>query len=415
MQLASTKYQNQTRTVSGTPIVYPDDVVLNCDTTTAPVVINLLTIPSGDWSTLWKLYVFDNNNNANVNNITINAPVGFKINNSASLVINTNGGGVVIRIGNDTNFIATLTNAGGNNLITVQKDSVTVGSRGRLNFLTGNGLTLTVTDNAGNNSIDEKVDIYDTGWLDLQGFAWLPVGTRPQYRILGKTMSFRGTVVIPIGDNGNTIIRPYVNEGSYSNSSLTNPYTGGGTGGVILGGAGGNESMQFNNGLTVLQSSSHNPDSTYLLPFVVGFRRVQTQNDATKAVAYSGIYTLGISATGILSLSTLFDLETYLNNTDTAPKSSSSSMLRFITSKVVAGNGVLNYTIIDGMAGTSAVVDTLQGVNGLPTHDMQANVNAPVTAGDYSNKHFVTLDASLASQIGGFNVPLSGAFSAFLN
>ena len=76
MSLPATKYPTNMRVVTGTPIIYNDDVVLLCDTSAGAVTINLLDIPNGYWSTQYKLYVIDNSNNAGTNNITINAGTG---------------------------------------------------------------------------------------------------------------------------------------------------------------------------------------------------------------------------------------------------------------------------------------------------------------------------------------------------
>jgi len=105
----STKYPNNIRTVSGLNVaVYNTDVVLSVNTSTTACSINLDLIPAGFWSTTWKLYIYDNNNNASVNNITINAGGTQKINNSSSLVISTNGGACLIQILNNDSFVATL-------------------------------------------------------------------------------------------------------------------------------------------------------------------------------------------------------------------------------------------------------------------------------------------------------------------
>ena len=110
--LASTKYPNNSRVVIGTPTIFPDDVVLLCDTTAAPVIINLQTIPAGFWSTAWKLYIVDNSNNATVNNITINAPAGYTVNGAASFILDDNGETCIVRVTGDTEFILTTSQPG---------------------------------------------------------------------------------------------------------------------------------------------------------------------------------------------------------------------------------------------------------------------------------------------------------------
>jgi hypothetical protein len=102
--LNSTTYPNFSRIVSGAVILYPNDGIILCDTSTAPVTMTLQEIPANNWQTTWKLYVLDNSNNAGTFSITISAPSGYTINNASTLVINTNGGGVTITIASNTAF-----------------------------------------------------------------------------------------------------------------------------------------------------------------------------------------------------------------------------------------------------------------------------------------------------------------------
>lgn len=105
-ELFEQKYQNNIRTINGlVNAVYQDDVTINCDTTLAPVGVQLLGIPANKWSTQYKLYICDSGNNASVNNITITAPIGFLINGASSVVINVNGGSYVIRVASNTNYV----------------------------------------------------------------------------------------------------------------------------------------------------------------------------------------------------------------------------------------------------------------------------------------------------------------------
>jgi hypothetical protein len=111
--LPSTKYPNTSRTVSGASVaVFNNDVILAVDTTTLACSINLPEIAVGYWSTTWRLYIYDSTNNAAINNITINAGSGQKINNASSIVISVNGGGAVIQVINNTNFLASTTASG---------------------------------------------------------------------------------------------------------------------------------------------------------------------------------------------------------------------------------------------------------------------------------------------------------------
>jgi hypothetical protein len=109
----STKYKNITRTVNGLNVnVFNTDMVLLVDTTASGCIINLEQIPANFWSTQWKLYIYDNTNNAAVNNIIINAGSGQKINNANSITLSTNGAGAVITISGNGYYLAGLTTGG---------------------------------------------------------------------------------------------------------------------------------------------------------------------------------------------------------------------------------------------------------------------------------------------------------------
>ena len=110
LQLPSTKYPNVQRTVTGLVDVFPDDVILNCDTATGTVTINLGEIPYdattgvGFWSTQYKLYINDISNNAGTNNITLVAGLGQTINNAATAVLSSNGANAYVVITGNTEY-----------------------------------------------------------------------------------------------------------------------------------------------------------------------------------------------------------------------------------------------------------------------------------------------------------------------
>ena len=113
MILNSTKYKNPERTIIGTPVpvvnqVSTADTIILCDTSGGAIILQLLEIPNDQWNTTYKVYIADKTNNASVNNITINAPVGFTINNQPSLVISNNGGSVLIRVASNTGYLGSL-------------------------------------------------------------------------------------------------------------------------------------------------------------------------------------------------------------------------------------------------------------------------------------------------------------------
>jgi hypothetical protein len=147
MSLYQTEYPNNSRVVSGTPAIFKDDVVLLCNTSTAPVVINLLEIPDNYWNTIWKLYVVDNSSNASVNNITINAGTGQTINGHSSITLTTNDESAVIRIASNNQFIASRSTAAPSQTITVKDEGTTLTTDVSSIDFVGSGVTATAIGN----------------------------------------------------------------------------------------------------------------------------------------------------------------------------------------------------------------------------------------------------------------------------
>lgn len=137
MTLDSTFYNNISRTVisGGLGLVFPTDVILLCDTTTGAITLTLCQIPFNAWNTVYKLYVVDSGSNASVNNITINAPAGYTINGLPSLVINVNNTTAVIRIANNTAYLASLTTGNGLPLEIDNQGLLVTSNTSKINFV----------------------------------------------------------------------------------------------------------------------------------------------------------------------------------------------------------------------------------------------------------------------------------------
>ena len=148
MSMYSTVYKNPSRIVSGTPIIYNDDVVLYCNTSSGPVTINLLDIPNDYWLTTWKLYIIDISNNASTNNITINAGSGQTINSLSSVTIGVNGGSVIVQITGNTTFVCNNTSSNVSNLAVLNQGSLITSNATSMNFVgiqasaTGSAVTI---------------------------------------------------------------------------------------------------------------------------------------------------------------------------------------------------------------------------------------------------------------------------------
>lgn len=140
--LSTQKYSNTTRTITGLGNdIYPNDVIILCNTTPGPVSIDLQEIPANFWNTNYKLYIVDVNNNAGTNNITINAPAGYTINNNPNLIISVNGARGVITISSNTSYNCELNYSSAGGSLTIQDEGVNVSSPCSLINFVGNYVT----------------------------------------------------------------------------------------------------------------------------------------------------------------------------------------------------------------------------------------------------------------------------------
>lgn len=348
MSLYAQQYPNPSRIVTGTPVLSNDDVVLYCNTSSGAVTINLLDIPNDYWMTTYKLYVVDNSNNAATNNITINAGTGQTINAQASVTINTNGGSAIVRIAGNTQYVC------------------------------------------------EPIasTLNDTGWVNLEGFSHISSGNtrKPQFRVYGKQVYFRGTAIIPLSSasNGSTLV-PMTEAGTgayYVNDAYAYVYQG--TGGCTLNS---NGSAAFNQGNSIFPSGySVAIDKMYQTGFQIASRVVKTR-DANAGVALSSVFNVYIDSTGVLTLQTYKDVELnpYIPNPAIGLGSGGA---RQLISKVKSGQYVVLWT---------------QGVNGYT----QSSVNNAVYTRTWSvpsasNTFLFDCDPAEETEIGGFQVNLDG-------
>ena len=294
MSMYSTVYENPSRIVTGTPIIYNDDVVLYCNTSSGAVTINLLDIPNDFWLTTWKLYIVDYSNNAGTNNITINAGSGQTINALSSVTIDVNGGSAIVRISGNTTFVCEPIN---------------------------NGLT-------------------DTGWVDLNGFTYYSGVTKPQVRRIDKVVYFRGNVFVPL-DNpsspGNVV--PLTTVNTYNAIAGCTTFSGSGGCTIDTNGA-----IIFNNGTSVIPSSVVNGslDSSYFQQFIIAQRAIDI--DATYGTCLTAAVRPFITSDKKLTVQVIHDIEI------TATRGSGvqgNSPLRFITSNVRQGEYLPDYIAVN--------------------------------------------------------------------
>jgi hypothetical protein len=221
--LPTTKYKNNERTVSGSVNVENSDMLLNVDTSLVACTINLQSIPNDNWNTLYKLYVKDISGNAGTNNITIVAPNGYKINNSQTLILNTNYESILIRISSNLDYVSFPNKAGH----IIQDEGNTLPQQPILDFV-GSGVT--ATNGVGKtivtiNSCCDFTILTNSQFLDLIGTNTVEAGHF--YKITNPINADEGVIVQGIVTNSNPSLQgsgiflnaDYQNVGDYSGVS----------------------------------------------------------------------------------------------------------------------------------------------------------------------------------------------------
>jgi hypothetical protein len=388
MELNTTYYNNNSRIVSGTPIVYQDDVILLCDTSTGAVTINLLEIPDNQWMTTYKLYIIDNSNNASVNNITINAGVGQLINDQPSITISTNGEGCLVRIISNNQYISTASGGVVSNALEVLDEGVSLTpNAASMNFV-GDYVTATAVGN----NVTVTIDAPDTGWVDLEGFEYQSAIGKPQCRKIGKQIHFRGAIIIPLSNDGGSTLIPIVNSNSYVSEWYNQVFTS--TNGLNKGvtvNPDGTITFNLNSSVipTTVLPAPTNLDGTYVNQ-IIGTRALADK--ANFGFCLSAFFQMIITTQKKLVIQTLIDFE---QPQATAPNYLLGTMpLRFITSNIRQFDNVPNFT---------GATTYIQNGTGPSPFTLQSDLNA-FGAGDYP----LSVDAGQPNQIGGFSFRLDG-------
>ncbi len=146
--LNSTKYKIPSRIVSGAVNVLPDDCILDCDTTDAPVILTLPNIPDDYWQTSYKIYINDYNSNASANNITIIAGTGQYINGLSSYVMVDSDSKAVITISSNNSFLLNYASDQPIGAIQVLNENVSLTTEVTSINFTGDGVTASAIGNA---------------------------------------------------------------------------------------------------------------------------------------------------------------------------------------------------------------------------------------------------------------------------
>jgi hypothetical protein len=242
----------------------------------------------------------------------------------------------------------------------------------------------TATVNLDNTGNVITANITDTGWVDLDGFAYYSGVTKPQCRRIGNQVHFRGNVYIPLENPASPgSVIPLTSGTAY------NPILGctvwSGVGGCSINSSG---SITFNNGASVVPSSitSNNFDALYRS----GWQPIARQVDVngTYGTALTSVVNIFITNTKQLQLQVLLDIE----ETSTRPSGAiGNSPFRFITSNVRSGEYLPNYI-----------------APGSDIHNAPSNANFPLVSDTYNATWPFSCDAGEPDQIGGFEFSLDG-------
>ena len=254
------------------------------------------------------------------------------------------------------------------------------------------GQTITVADT---NTIDLELSagdeltakIQDTGWVDLEGFTFYGGGfPKPQCRRIGSEIHFRGAVFIPL-TNGGTFVE-IENFESTSGIDGKTPFQG--NGGVILNSAVTVQTLQFNEGNTVIPTNvlaaTDRLDGSYNLSYPTFLRRSFTLTTSGGGVILHSTPRVFFDQNGVLTISSLLDAETPQNSSTFLPGNSS---LRYINSLIRNGENVPNFS----NAGSDLHSFPTNGVNPVQTDAYTNTYNIPTA---------VEIDAAKIEDIGGF-------------
>ena len=211
-------------------------------------------------------------------------------------------------------------------------------------------ITTNVTSVTVANVTTYTVSIEDTGWVDLEGFAYYQgamAGNKPQVRRIGKQIHFRGNLIVPITDGSNVI--PVTALDTYRTVMRKAPYQA--TGGVYFDA---NDIMYFNStgaagGIVIPTSvlpTGTNLDGDYKLAREIASRQLRVFDTSEVPVQESGTALLHapveISITSTKQLK-LTALEVFERNAADQTSFVGSSSLRNITSSFVSRSFMLNF------------------------------------------------------------------------
>jgi hypothetical protein len=241
----------------------------------------------------------------------------------------------------------------------------------------------TATINLDNSANVITANITDSGWVDLDGFAYYSGVAKPQCRRIGNQVHFRGNVYIPLENPASPgAVIPLTSGTAYN--SIQGCTTWSGVGGCSINSGG---SITFNNGAAVVPSSitSGNFDGLYRSGWQPIARQINIKG--TTGTTLTSIVNIFITSTKQLQIQTLLDIE----ETTIGSSVPGNSPFRFITSNIRSGEYLPNY-----IASASDI------------HNAPSNANFPLVSNTFNQTWDFDCDAAQPDQIGGFELSLDG-------
>ena len=242
----------------------------------------------------------------------------------------------------------------------------------------------TATVNLTNTSNTITANITDSGWVDLNGFAYYSGVARPQCRRIGNQIHFRGTVFVPL-QNPSVPGAVVTLTSTSTYNSVAGCTTWSGVGGCSIDA---NGAIQFNNGGSVIPTSvaSANLDGSYSLGWIIATRGIDV--DSNSGTALTSAVNVSVTNTKGLTVQLVRDVEI---TTTRGAGVQGNSPLRLITSNVRLGEYLPNYL-----------------ATATDIHNAPSNANFPLVSNTFNLTWPFSCDAGNENQIGGFQFKLDG-------
>lgn len=172
---------------------------------------------------------------------------------------------------------------------------------------------------------------YDSGWRDIAGWNGTTVTNgfpeltgepdRPQYRVIGHRVVFRGKLIIPLANSGGNFITAY---STYKNEQRTSLPSSGDTGFV-------ESSGNYIQTPSIFSSSTLSPQKKATHQMIPMYRVIESSADSTEAVRVETYVTLEFTTSGDIFLRTIKSEETRTDDFPSASRQYDSLKRRLVT------------------------------------------------------------------------------------